>query len=59
MIPDIVFCIYQLTFAVITPALAFGAVAERGNLLSMLVHIDLIDKKLYSKLFVEQQDKDH
>ncbi|CAK5272525.1 unnamed protein product [Mycena citricolor] len=31
-IPSIVFCIYQLMFAAITPILAIGALAERGRL---------------------------
>lgn len=31
-IPEIVFCVYQLMFAAITPMLALGAVAERSRL---------------------------
>ncbi|KAF8661215.1 hypothetical protein AX16_001495 [Volvariella volvacea WC 439] len=31
-LPAIVFCIYQLMFAAITPALAVGAIAERGRI---------------------------
>ncbi|EEB93902.1 hypothetical protein MPER_07380, partial [Moniliophthora perniciosa FA553] len=31
-IPAIVFCVYQLMFAAITPMIALGAVSERGRL---------------------------
>ncbi|KIY48454.1 ammonium transporter [Fistulina hepatica ATCC 64428] len=36
-IPSIVFSVFQLMFAAITPALAFGAIAERGRLGPILV----------------------
>lgn len=36
-IPQSVFCIYQLTFAIITPALIFGATAERFKFLSLML----------------------
>ncbi|MEI6033418.1 MAG: ammonium transporter [Verrucomicrobiae bacterium] len=35
-IPQSVFCIYQLTFAIITPALIFGATAERFKFLPLM-----------------------
>jgi len=38
-IPSIVFCIYQLMFAAITPMLAIGAAAERGRLGTLLVFV--------------------
>lgn len=36
-IPDIVYMVYQLMFAAITPALAIGATAERGRMLPACV----------------------
>ncbi|ESK88950.1 ammonium transporter [Moniliophthora roreri MCA 2997] len=36
-IPAIVFCVYQLMFAAITPMIALGAVSERGRLGPVLV----------------------
>jgi ammonium transporter, Amt family len=36
-IPQSVFCIYQLTFAIITPALIFGATAERMKFWSVML----------------------
>ncbi|KAL1922981.1 uncharacterized protein VTP21DRAFT_9357 [Calcarisporiella thermophila] len=38
-VPDLVFCIYQMMFAAITPALAIGAAAERARILPMVVFI--------------------
>lgn len=38
-IPAIVFCVYQLMFAAITPILAIGAVAERGRLGPLMVFV--------------------
>ncbi|EJD44682.1 ammonium transporter [Auricularia subglabra TFB-10046 SS5] len=38
-IPAIIFCVYQLMFAAITPILAVGAIAERGRLGPMLLFI--------------------
>ncbi|KAF9465420.1 ammonium transporter AmtB-like domain-containing protein [Collybia nuda] len=38
-IPALVFCVYQLMFAAITPAIAVGAIAERGRLGPLLVFI--------------------
>ncbi|KAF8514011.1 ammonium transporter [Hysterangium stoloniferum] len=38
-IPSIVFCVYQLMFAAITPMIAIGAVAERGRLGPLLVFV--------------------
>ncbi len=36
-IPEIVFCIFQMTFAIITPALITGAFAERMKFSAMLI----------------------
>ncbi|KAJ0328687.1 hypothetical protein COL5a_005005 [Colletotrichum fioriniae] len=36
-IPDILFCLYQGMFAAITPALALGAIADRGRILPAMV----------------------
>ena len=36
-----VFCIYQLTFAIITPALIFGATAERFKFIPLMVFVFL------------------
>ncbi|KAG5645694.1 hypothetical protein DXG03_005532 [Asterophora parasitica] len=38
-VPAIVFCIYQCMFAAITPAIAIGAIAERGRLGPLLVFV--------------------
>jgi len=38
-IPSLVFAIYQLMFAIITPMIAIGAVAERGRLGPLLVFV--------------------
>jgi Amt family ammonium transporter len=38
-IPSIVFCVYQLMFAAITPILAIGAAAERGRLGPLIVFV--------------------
>jgi len=38
-IPSIVFCIYQLMFAAITPMIAIGAAAERGRLGPLIVFV--------------------
>jgi len=38
-VPSIVFCVYQLMFAAITPMIAIGAVAERGRLGPLLVFV--------------------
>lgn len=40
-IPESVYCVYQLTFAIITPALITGAFAERMKFRSMIVFITL------------------
>ncbi|KAK3370505.1 ammonium transporter AmtB-like domain-containing protein [Podospora didyma] len=37
--PDLLFCLYQGMFAAITPALAIGAVADRGRMLPAIVFI--------------------
>lgn len=36
-IPDILFCVFQLMFAAITPALAIGGAAERGRMIPLFV----------------------
>jgi len=36
-VPQNVFCVYQLTFAIITPALIFGATAERFKFIPLMV----------------------
>jgi len=36
-VPQSVFCIYQLTFAIITPALIFGATAERLKFIPLII----------------------
>jgi len=38
-VPAIVFCVFQLMFAAITPMIAIGAVAERGHLGPLLVFV--------------------
>ena len=38
-LPDLLYAVYQLMFAAITPALAIGAFAERGRLLPIIVFI--------------------
>ncbi|KAI9067816.1 ammonium transporter [Trametes sanguinea] len=38
-IPSIVFCVFQLMFAAITPMLAIGAIAERGRLGPIMVFV--------------------
>lgn len=40
-IPQSVFCIYQLTFAIITPALIFGATAERMKFWAVILFTGL------------------
>lgn len=36
-LPELLFCLYQLVFATLTPILAFGATAERGRLGPLMV----------------------
>ncbi|KAI0646172.1 ammonium transporter [Trametes meyenii] len=38
-VPSIVFCVFQLMFAAITPILAIGAIAERGRLGPIMVFV--------------------
>ena len=40
-ISDIMWCMFQLTFAIITPALIIGAIAERMKFLSVMVFVFL------------------
>ncbi|KAG5997684.1 hypothetical protein E4U54_002326 [Claviceps lovelessii] len=46
-IPDILFCLYQGMFASITPALAIGAVADRGRILPAMIFIFLFATIVY------------
>ncbi|RBP35526.1 ammonium transporter [Roseimicrobium gellanilyticum] len=38
-ISDVMWCIFQLTFAIITPALIIGAIAERMKFISVLIFV--------------------
>eukprot|EP01040_Poterioochromonas_malhamensis_P007788 gene7788-8421_t len=49
-IPETVFCIYQLTFAIITPALITGAFADRMRFNAMLVFMTLWHFVVYCPL---------
>lgn len=49
-IPSIVFCVYQLMFAAITPAIAIGAIAERGRLGPILVFIFVWSTLVYDPI---------
>ncbi|KAJ6576086.1 ammonium transporter [Mycena vulgaris] len=49
-IPSIVFCIYQLMFAAITPILALGAVAERTRLWPTIVFVFVWSTLVYDPI---------
>jgi Amt family ammonium transporter len=49
-VPAIVFCVFQLMFAAITPILAVGAIAERGRLGPMIVFIFLWTTLVYDPI---------
>ncbi|KZT39441.1 ammonium transporter [Sistotremastrum suecicum HHB10207 ss-3] len=49
-IPAIVFCVYQLMFAAITPILAIGAVAERGRLGPLMVFVFIWSTIVYDPI---------
>ena len=49
-LPDILYAVYQLMFAAITPALAIGAAAERGRLLPCAVFIFVWTTIVYDPL---------
>lgn len=49
-IPSIVFCIYQLMFAAITPMIAIGAAAERGRLGPLLVFVFVWSTLVYDPI---------
>jgi len=49
-IPTIVFCVYQLMFAAITPMLAVGAFAERAHLGPLLVFVFLWSTLVYDPI---------
>ena len=49
-IPEIVFCIFQMTFAIITPALITGAFAERMKFSAMLVFMALWSLVVYAPI---------
>merc|ERR1712000_702690 len=50
VLPDILFCLYQGMFASITPALAIGAVADRGRVLPALVFIFIWSTVVYDPI---------
>jgi len=49
-IPEIVFCMFQMTFAIITPALITGAFAERMKFSAMLVFMALWSLIVYAPI---------
>jgi Amt family ammonium transporter len=49
-IPSIVFCVYQLMFAAITPILAIGAAAERGRLGPLIVFVFIWSTIVYDPI---------
>jgi Amt family ammonium transporter len=49
-IPSIVFCIFQLMFAAITPMIAIGAVAERGRLGPLIVFVFVWSTLVYDPI---------
>ncbi|KAF8500616.1 ammonium transporter [Gautieria morchelliformis] len=49
-IPSIVFCVYQLMFAAITPMIAIGAIAERGRIGPTLVFIFIWSTLVYDPI---------
>ncbi|KAM5356621.1 hypothetical protein ACJ41O_003267 [Fusarium nematophilum] len=49
-LPDILFCLYQGMFAAITPALAIGAVADRGRVLPAIVFMFLWSTIVYDPI---------
>ncbi|QUC16590.1 uncharacterized protein UV8b_00831 [Ustilaginoidea virens] len=49
-LPDILFCLYQGMFASITPALAIGAVADRGRVLPAIVFIFIWSTVVYDPI---------
>ncbi|PHH92940.1 hypothetical protein CDD83_3430 [Cordyceps sp. RAO-2017] len=50
LLPDILFCLYQGMFASITPALAIGAVADRGRMLPALVFMFIWSTVVYDPI---------
>lgn len=49
-VPSIVYCVFQLMFAAITPMIAIGAVAERGRLGPMMVFVFLWSTIVYDPI---------
>lgn len=49
-LPDILFCLYQGMFASITPALAMGAIADRGRVLPAMVFIFIWSTVVYDPI---------
>jgi len=49
-VPAIVYCVYQLMFAAITPILAIGAVAERGRLGPLMVFVFVWSTLVYDPI---------
>jgi ammonium transporter, Amt family len=50
VLPDILFCLYQGMFASITPALAIGAVADRGRMLPAIVFMFIWSTIVYDPI---------
>ncbi|KAI0365963.1 ammonium transporter [Pilatotrama ljubarskyi] len=49
-VPAIVFCVFQLMFAAITPMLAIGAIAERGRLGPIMVFVFIWSTIVYDPI---------
>ena len=49
-VPELTFCVFQLMFAAITPALAIGAAAERGRMLPCIVFIFVWSTVVYDPI---------
>lgn len=49
-IPEVVFCLFQMTFAIITPALIAGAFAERMKFSALLLFVSLWSLLVYAPI---------
>lgn len=49
-IPEVVFCLFQMTFAIITPALIAGAFAERMKFSALLIFVSLWSLLVYAPI---------
>lgn len=49
-LPQVVFFVYQLMFAAITPAILLGAVAERGRIGPLLVFVFIWSTLVYDPI---------